>query len=251
MKNILKKLHTIQKAVEHMEKDGRNTFQNYNYLSETQVTLEMKKLLDENGVLFTHGSKIINTYEISPTSKGTRQFVVNIEVNYKFYDIDSGEFVEGVVVGQGSDTADKGVYKAITGAIKYVFMKNFMIPTGDDPEKTSHEEKKEIPPKKEPAETEEPKSAITVAQSLQKKIGDVFNLMAIIHDTTERKTAKGVITDYKVHDTNSETRSIISKFDKTQEGIKQGDVVLFKDVKVNTFKGELTFLAHTIEKIGG
>ena len=137
MKNILKKLHTIQSEVGHMEKDGKNTFQNYKYLSETQVTLTMKKLLDKHEVVFIHSSEIINLTEATPTKQGTKQFITNLKVVYRFYDIESGEFVEGHVAGQGEDTGDKGVYKAITGAIKYIFMKNFMIPTGDDPEKTS------------------------------------------------------------------------------------------------------------------
>lgn len=135
MKNILKKLLSIQQDITRMEKDGRNTFQNYKYLSETQITLKMKELLDKHGVIFFHSSHIKGSYEISPTKSGTKQFVTDVEIGYKFYDVDSGEFLEGTAMGQGADSQDKGIYKAITGAVKYVFMKNFLIPTGDDPEK--------------------------------------------------------------------------------------------------------------------
>ncbi len=41
-------------------------------------------------------------------------------------------------VGQGLDNADKGYYKAYTGAVKYFLMKTFMISTGDDPELDSY-----------------------------------------------------------------------------------------------------------------
>lgn len=137
MKNILAKLHDIQSEVERMEKDGRNTFQNYNYLSETQVTLKIKELLDKHNVMFL--PKEITekqVTEISPTSKGTKQYVTTVTVKYVFADVETGETYEGSIEGQGSDTADKGIYKAITGAIKYVYMKTFNIPTGDDPERT-------------------------------------------------------------------------------------------------------------------
>lgn len=133
--NILKKLHTIQSQIEHMEKDGRNNFQNYNYLSETQVTLKMKQLFDEQKVMFLYNSQITDKLEISPTKAGTKQYVVDVRVDYKFVDVETGESVEGYACGQGSDVADKGVYKAITGAIKYIYMKTFNIPTGDDPER--------------------------------------------------------------------------------------------------------------------
>jgi hypothetical protein len=133
MKNILKKLHKIQTEVEKMEKDGYNDFQNYNYLSETQVTLKIKKLLDENKVIFNHSSQFTNVITFQ-NAKGLTNFLTNILVKYSFYDIESGEKMRGEVCGQGTDSGDKGVYKAITGAIKYIFMKNFLIPTGDDPE---------------------------------------------------------------------------------------------------------------------
>ena len=104
-------------------------------------------------------------------------------------------------------------------------------------------------PVKEPSPA--PKVALTVAQSLLKKTGDVFNLMAVVHDTAEREGKnKAPITDYKVSDVNSDTKSIISKYGKTLEGLSAGDVVLFKDVKVYTYQGSLTYLAKEAEKIG-
>jgi hypothetical protein len=37
-------------------------------------------------------------------------------------------------VGTGEDNSDKGTYKGITGGLKYILMKTFLIYTGDDPE---------------------------------------------------------------------------------------------------------------------
>jgi hypothetical protein len=38
-------------------------------------------------------------------------------------------------IGEGADSADKGAYKAMTGARKYAFRLLFNIPTGDDAER--------------------------------------------------------------------------------------------------------------------
>lgn len=137
MQKILTKLHTIMSEVERMEKDGKNTMQNYNYLSETQITEKMKDLLTKHKVLFSHSTSLLNTIQ-GKTAKGTDTLLTQVQVAYKFYDVESGEYIEGTEIGQGQDTGDKGVYKAVTGAVKYIFMKNFMIPTGDDPEKDTH-----------------------------------------------------------------------------------------------------------------
>jgi len=119
-----------------MPKDGKNDFQNYLYLSEAQVSLKMRDLLNKHGVVFSHATNILSESDWINT-KGIRQNMVTVNVNYKFYDVASGEFIEGSECGQGVDSGDKGIYKAITGAVKYIFMKNFLIPTGDDPEKST------------------------------------------------------------------------------------------------------------------
>lgn len=127
---ILKKLSAIQKEVQALAKEGRNTMQNYSYLSEAQITEQFKPLLEKHGVMFLLSTEITST---SPTVKGT-QLLTTVKVNFEFVDVESGEAHAGTAVGQGSDANDKGVYKAITGAVKYIFMKTFLIPTGDDPE---------------------------------------------------------------------------------------------------------------------
>lgn len=131
MQKILTKLSEIQSEVERMEKDGTNQFQNYKYLSETQLTYQMKTLFDKHKVLFTYSSEITNHF---PVGKEGKQMVTEVKIKYRFYDSETGEFLEGEAAGQGADSGDKGIYKAITGAIKYIYMKTFNIPTGDDPE---------------------------------------------------------------------------------------------------------------------
>lgn len=127
---IYAKLAAIRGEVGYMTKDGKNTSQGYSYLSETQVAVTFKELLDKYKVHFEYSSEITN---VTPTPSG-KQMLTDVQVNYSFVDIETGEKSTGRAAGQGSDPTDKGVYKAITGAVKYIFMKTFLIPTGDDPE---------------------------------------------------------------------------------------------------------------------
>lgn len=144
MENILKKLLAISKEVETMPKDGHNDFQNYNYLSETQVSLKMRELLNKHGVVFLHSTKQLDLKEWK-NAKDAQKFLTVIEINYQFIDVESAEILQGTEIGHGEDSGDKGVYKAITGAIKYIFMKTFLIPTGDDPENDKKQLKKSTP----------------------------------------------------------------------------------------------------------
>ncbi len=137
---IAKKINTIQEKVGYMSKGGTNTAQGYKFLADAQIMEKFNELFQENKVVFIYTSKITST---QPTPS-TKQTLTNVEVVYEFFDVESGESIAGVAAGQGTDPSDKGVYKAITGAIKYVFMKTFLIPTGDDPENDTKETKGKI-----------------------------------------------------------------------------------------------------------
>jgi len=130
---LLKKLGELSKEVGYMAKEGRNTGQGYNYLSEAQIAEKFKELLEKHEIYFYVSSEITN---VQPSPSG-KQIITDVLVTYRFIDIKTGEYIEGTAAGQGSDATDKGVYKAITGAVKYIFMKTFLIPTGDDPENDS------------------------------------------------------------------------------------------------------------------
>jgi hypothetical protein len=104
----------------------------------------IRGLLADNGVAFipsvVPGS--IERFEV-PAKNGVN-FVTRLWLNVKFVDGDSGEILESTWPGEGQDNADKGCYKAITGAEKYALMKTFLIPTGDDPENENDAERGSI-----------------------------------------------------------------------------------------------------------
>ncbi len=118
--------------VDFIQKDKKNTFHGYKYTSEQAIKETLHKLLVEHKVLFTlEGLKFSPNHQPIETEKDT---ITNIEFKYHFWDIESGEELSGNFVGSGEDKGDKGTYKAITGAVKYIMTSTFLIPTGDDPE---------------------------------------------------------------------------------------------------------------------
>lgn len=124
MQNILKKLHDIMSEVDSIPKDKTNSFHGYDYASEYAIKTKLHGLLVKHKVLF-----MLSATDIRHT--GT---LTDVICTFKFFDIESGEVLEAPFVGTGEDKLDKGTYKAITGAIKYILTSTFLIPTGDDPE---------------------------------------------------------------------------------------------------------------------
>jgi len=62
-------------------------------------------------------------------------WLTTVKLEVRFVDADSGEQYTSYFYGDGYDKTDKGLYKAITGALKYALLKTFLVATGDDPEK--------------------------------------------------------------------------------------------------------------------
>ena len=151
---IFKKLVEVRKQVWGFKKGGFNEVQKYNYYSDDQISEIFRKAFDEVWIAFIYSSEITWTREISATAKWTRQFITDVIVKYKFVDISNGDYVEGTACGSWNDTWDKWVYKAITWAVKYIYMKTFQISTWDDPEKDEVKEWK-AKQQKEPETIEE------------------------------------------------------------------------------------------------
>lgn len=135
---LVQKLAKVMAETRWVEKKGRNSFFNYDYARETDILDAVRTKLAENGIfVFTS----VEHMEAKETAKRTRDGspvnLVFVRTKHTFWDGESGETAEVFGTGCGEDSGDKAIYKAITGAMKYFISKNFLISTGDDPEKDS------------------------------------------------------------------------------------------------------------------
>jgi hypothetical protein len=127
-KNVYQRMHAVMAEIERVDKDKVNSFHKYAYASEQAIKEAVHPLLVKHGIVFTLS---VNKQEVL----GDRTCA---SFSYRFINIDNPEDgVGGTFCAQGEDKGDKGIYKAITGAVKYIMTSSFLIPTGDDPEKDS------------------------------------------------------------------------------------------------------------------
>lgn len=127
------KMSEVMTAIDRIPKRGRNDFHRYDYARETDVSDAIRRELSARGVAVYTSSTLIEAREWR-TVKDKPTLIVFVEVSMTFVDGESGEDFTVRGVGSGDDSSDKGAYKAITGGVKYLLMKTFLIPTGDDPE---------------------------------------------------------------------------------------------------------------------
>lgn len=129
---LYQKIHEVMKDIEYLKKDDQVKFgqTNYKAISEEKVTMSVRQSLVKHGL-------IVVPIEQQHSKDGN---LSTVDVKYQIIDIDSGESIVAVSSGTGADTQDKGVGKAMTYAYKYLFLRLFAIPTGEDPDKVSSAE---------------------------------------------------------------------------------------------------------------
>jgi len=145
--NIYEKILAIMQDVQYLAKDDRVKFgtTDYKALSEEKVTSIMREELIKNKLV---------VFPIAQESNRAGN-ITHVDTKYRMVNVENpDEFIEIVSCGDGADSQDKGSGKAMTYAFKYMWLRVFALPTGEDPDKISSAEldaKKETEKLKEKA----------------------------------------------------------------------------------------------------
>ena len=137
--NVHQRLLAVRRAVDAVHKDGDNKSQSYKFVSSGNVLGALRDAVNEAGLVLE--CRILNTvfhskWAEGATSTGQKEHLTELHMEFVWVNADNPE--EKVVCpwyGQGLDTGEKGVGKALTYGEKYFMLKFFNIPTdGDDPD---------------------------------------------------------------------------------------------------------------------
>lgn len=131
--NIYEKIAAIMQDVQYLAKDDHVKFgqTSYKALSEEKVTTIMRaELMKYKLVVFPIEQNASRSGNIS-----------HVDVKYRMVNVENPEeYIEIASAGDGADTQDKGSGKAMTYAFKYMWLRTFALPTGEDPDKISSDE---------------------------------------------------------------------------------------------------------------
>lgn len=200
--NIFEKLLAITSELTTVAKNlevgtGNNT---YKAVSEVDVLRAVRPLEAKYGVYsYPFSRNVIESGSIESTNyKGEvkKQLFERIEVVYRFVNVENpNEFVDITTYGDGIDSGDKSVGKAMTYADKYALLKAYKIMTGDDPDANASEDLNTTKIVKEPLNPE-----------LIEKLTKVYGVHLEQVATYLRKSVDDL--------TNSDLKSIIARKEK-------------------------------------
>lgn len=132
-KNVYQKIAEVMKEVQYLSKDDTVEFKTTKYkgISEEKVTMAVRKAMLQVGL-------VIIPVEQIRTKNGQ---ITAVDTKYRIQNIDDpNDYIIAVSCGEGADTQDKGTGKAMTYSYKYLLLRTFAIPTGEDPDKIASDE---------------------------------------------------------------------------------------------------------------
>lgn len=151
---LLEALHVARGQMKPVKQSGRNNFDNYDYSTFGDYLDAYEQAINDAGLLLLV-ERIIPTFMRSPSDRMPTRCRVTITGRLWHAESGQSKFVEGE--GDAFDKGDKALYKAITGARKYLVACLFDLYTDDDPENPAlgvepledrSSGKQRIPPKK-------------------------------------------------------------------------------------------------------
>ena len=131
--NIYEKMSAIMQDVQYLAKDDQVKFgaTSYKALSEEKVTGIMRAELIKHKLVI---------YPIQQSADRIGQ-ITHVDVMYRLVNVENPEeYIDIASCGDGADSQDKGSGKAMTYAFKYMWLRAFALPTGEDPDKISSAE---------------------------------------------------------------------------------------------------------------
>ena len=128
---IAKKLAEVMGAVVAIPRSGFNSHHRYHYVTERDLVGAISPELAKRRVAVVVASAQTARRELG----GKLGTATSVTLTIRMICGDSGQWVQATAVGEGSANDDKGVYKALTGAVKYWLAKTFLVATDDDPER--------------------------------------------------------------------------------------------------------------------
>jgi len=144
--NLSQRMLAVNKSLGWVEKAGKNTQQNYDFVRAVDVFDDARKAFAEHGVLWMFSTRDYTISEIN--GKVWHQMVGD----YSLTNVDKpDEVITGTVNGSACPPGDKGAWVVTTGMMKYALIQALLLPTGDDPENDENEAKPKNPASPQPA----------------------------------------------------------------------------------------------------
>jgi len=132
--NIAPALAKAWSEFSEVKKSAKNTYDKYDYSTLEDFTEAVSKPMKENGLALVTQVDHVDNLPDRKTKSGGIEHAVQVRLTGRLMH-SLGEWIEATSFGEGQDRGDKAIYKAITGARKYLLASMLGLVTSDEPER--------------------------------------------------------------------------------------------------------------------
>lgn len=137
--NVFQAVHAVMKDVRAVGKDGKNTFDNYNFRGIDGVLNHVGPALRDNDVIAVPMVDECH-YGSTTSSKGATMTTVRLKMTVRWYG-PAGDHMDTVVWGEAFDRGDKATAKAHSVAFRTALIQTLALPTQEpDPDEYSYDQ---------------------------------------------------------------------------------------------------------------
>ena len=141
---LYKKILAVMRDVGYLQKDDdvKAGYSSYKAITEEKVTGMVGASMRKHGLIILpiEVKQKREDMEVQGKNGPRLDRLTTVDCLYKIIDTETGESETIASAGTGIDTQDKGIGKALTYAYKYLLLRTFAIPTGEDPDKVASED---------------------------------------------------------------------------------------------------------------
>jgi hypothetical protein len=129
------KVAKVMSAIDSVPKNGRNDYHNYDYSTDDDVMQSVRPVMAEHNLIALPSVVDRSTQRVSTgEEESDYQLHTQVTLEITLVDGDSGQTKTMRWQGEAQDGQDKGLYKALTSAMKYWALKTFLLSADADVE---------------------------------------------------------------------------------------------------------------------
>jgi ERF superfamily len=128
--SVYKAMSDVSKelAIIGIAKSGRNADQNYNFRGIDSFLNTLSPILVKCGLVIVPRYDVPTITEAGKTAKGNPIFYASVRGEFDFISVIDGSKHTAACIGEGKDSGDKAISKAMSTAFKYMAAQSFCIP---------------------------------------------------------------------------------------------------------------------------
>lgn len=128
---LFAKIAKVMATVRTLEKDGRNQFDKYDYVTADAIATRIGKVMADVGLAFLPSLVSVETSEYT-TKSGGSNFRTVAHFQMTLACTETGATWSSLWSGEAIDRSDKSISKAAVSAVKYYLLKTFLLAGGDE-----------------------------------------------------------------------------------------------------------------------